>query len=89
MCIYLDIIDQASAVKIARILAKFSLRFEGHKNAKRERGQCPPILTKLTWSTTDLLYDIPRLHVALCLPVFVAKCILETHQHQRFCFHSR
>ena len=91
ICIYLGIIDQASSVKIARILAKFSLRVEGHKNAKRERGQCPSILTEVTWSITDLLYDIPRFHVALYLPVFVAKCILETHQHQHFCFcfHSR
>ena len=89
ICIYLDIIDQASSAKIARILAKFSLRVECHKNAKRERGQCPSIVTEVTWSITDLLYDIPRFHVALYLPVFVAKCILETHQHFCFCFHSR
>ena len=29
-----------------------------HKNAKRERGQYPVILTKLAWSINDLLYGI-------------------------------
>ena len=29
---------------------------EVHKNAKRERGQYPAILTELAWSIKDLLY---------------------------------
>ena len=31
---------------------------EVHKNAKRERGQYPAILTKLAWLIKDLLYGI-------------------------------
>ena len=31
---------------------------EVHKDAKRERGQYPAILTKLAWSIKDLLYGI-------------------------------
>ena len=37
-----------------------------HKNAKRERGRYSATLTELAWSIKDLLYGIPRLHVALC-----------------------
>ena len=33
---------------------------EVHKNAKRERGHYPAILTKLDWSIKDLLYGIKR-----------------------------
>ena len=29
---------------------------EVHKNAKKERGQCPAILTEQAWSIKDLLY---------------------------------
>ena len=47
---YVYIIDQA------RVLF---LRFVSvHKNAKRERGQYPAILTELAWSIKDLLYGI-------------------------------
>ena len=31
---------------------------EVHKNAKRERGHYPAILTELAWSIKDLLYGI-------------------------------
>ena len=31
---------------------------EVHKNAKRELGQYPAILTELAWSIKDLLYGI-------------------------------
>ena len=31
---------------------------EVHKDAKRERGQYPAILTELAWSIKDLLYGI-------------------------------
>ena len=31
---------------------------EVHKLAKKERGQCPAILTKQAWSIKDLLYGI-------------------------------
>ena len=31
---------------------------EVHKNAKRERGQYPAILTELAWSIKDLLHGI-------------------------------
>ena len=34
------------------------MRFEVHKNAKRQRGQYPAILTILAWSIKDLLYGI-------------------------------
>ena len=47
------------------VLAKFSFcvfmdrdKGEVHKNAKRERGQYPAILTELAWSIKDLLYGI-------------------------------
>ena len=32
---------------------------EVHKNAKKERGQYPAILTEQAWSIKDLLYDFP------------------------------
>ena len=94
VCVYI-IIDQAQARgQDGLILDKFSLcvfmdrdEVELHKNAKRERGQYPVILTELAWSIKDLLYGILHLHFALCLPIFVAKYVLETHQH--FCFHCR
>ena len=61
---YVYIIDQARG-QGGWILAEFSLcvfmdrdEVEVHKNAKRERGQYPAILTELTWSTKDLLYGI-------------------------------
>ena len=46
------------------ILAKFFFfcvfmdrdEVEVHKLAKKERGQCPAILTEQTWSIKDLLY---------------------------------
>ena len=40
------------------ILAKFSFRVFIHKNAKRELGQHPVILTALAWSIKDLLYGM-------------------------------
>ena len=47
------------------ILAEFSFcafmdrdEVEVHKNAKRERGQYPAILTELAWSVKDLFYGI-------------------------------
>ena len=65
------------------ILAKFSIcvfmdpcEVEVHKNAKRERGQYPAILTELAWSIRDLLYGIPRLHVALCFHFCVCRFLL-------------
>ena len=50
---------------------------EVHKNAKRERGQYPAILTELAWSIKDLLYGIPRLHVALCFYFCVCRFLLQ------------
>ena len=57
-------IDQARC-QDGWILAEFSfcvfmdLDFVSvHKDAKRERGQYPAILTELAWSIKDLLYDI-------------------------------
>ena len=49
-----------------------------HKNAKREQGQYPAILTELAWSIKDLWYGIPRFHVTLGFFYF---CIRENHQH--------
>ena len=40
-------------------------RSQGHKNAQREQGQYPAILTELACSIKHLLYGIPRLHIAL------------------------
>ena len=65
------------------ILAKFSIcvfvdpcEVEVYKNAKRERGQYPAILTELAWPIRDLLYGIPRLHVALCFHFCVCRFLL-------------
>ena len=64
LSIYVYIIDQAQD-QDGWILAEFSfcvfmdLDFVSvHKNAKRERGQYPAILTELAWSIKDLLYGI-------------------------------
>ena len=61
---YVYIIDQARGQDGWR-LAEFSFcvftdrdEVEVHKNAKRERGQFPAILTELAWSIKDLLYGI-------------------------------
>ena len=58
------IIDQAQG-QDGWILAEFSFyvfmdrdEVEVYKNAKRERGQYPAILTELAWSMKDLLYGI-------------------------------
>ena len=48
-----------------------------HKNTKRGLGQYPVISTKLTWSIKDLLYEIPRLHVALCFYFCVSRILLQ------------
>ena len=55
-CIYMYIFDQARG-QDGWILASFSFcvfmdrdEVEVHKNAKREPGQYPAILTKLAWS---------------------------------------
>ena len=62
--IYIYIIDQARG-QDGWILAEFSFcvfmdrnKVEVHKDAKRERGQYPTILTELAWSIKDLLYGI-------------------------------
>ena len=60
--LYVYIIDQARG-QDGWILAEFSFcvfmdRDEVHKNAKRERGQYPAILTEPAWSIKDLLYGI-------------------------------
>ena len=62
--LYVYIIDQARG-QDGWILAKFSFcvfmdqdEVEVHKNAKRELGQYPAILTELAWSIKDLLYGI-------------------------------
>ena len=61
-CQLVYIIDQGRG-QDGWILAEFSFCFvmdrdevEVHKNAKRERGQYPAILTELVWSIKDLLY---------------------------------
>ena len=42
---------------------------EGRKNAKRDRGQYPSILTELAWPIKDLLYGIkwPKNDLRTCL----------------------
>ena len=62
--LYLYIFEQARG-QDGWILAEFSFcvfmdrdEVEVHKNAKRERGQYPAILTELAWSIKDLLYGI-------------------------------
>ena len=58
------IIDQVTG-QDGWILAEFSFcafmdrdEVEVHKDAKREQGQYPAILTELAWSIKDLLYGI-------------------------------
>ena len=59
---YICVIDQACSVKMAGYWPSSFLRFYGlnevevHKNAKKERGQYPAILTEQAWSIEDLLY---------------------------------
>ena len=62
--IYIYIIDQLRG-QDGWILAEFSFcvfmdqdEVEVHKDAKRERGQYPAILTELAWSRKDLLSGI-------------------------------
>ena len=62
--IYIYIIDQAWG-QDGWILDEFSFcifmdrdKVEVHKNAKREQGQYPAILTELAWSIKELLYGI-------------------------------
>ena len=61
--IYIYIIDQARSRWLDNGRVLF-LRFYGprrsrvNKNAKRERGQYPAILTELAWSIKDLLYGM-------------------------------
>ena len=64
MCIYVYIIDQARG-QDGWILAEFSFcafldrdEVQVHKNAKRERGQYPAILTELAWSIKCMLRGI-------------------------------
>ena len=60
-CQYVYIIDQASSVKMAGYWPHSLFVFlwtSTHKNAKRERGQYPAILTELAWSIKGLLYGI-------------------------------
>ena len=44
---------------------------EIHKNAKRERGQCPAILTELAWSIKDLFYGIKGTEKMIFVLVYV------------------
>ena len=60
--VYVYIIDQTQG-QDGWIFASFFFyvfmdRDEVHKNANRERGQYPAILTELAWSIKDLLYGI-------------------------------
>ena len=41
-----------------------------YKNAKRERGQCPVILTDLAWSIKDSLYGIKNTEKMIFLLVY-------------------
>ena len=50
---------------------------EVHKNAERELGQYPAILTELPWSIKNLLYNIPRLLVGLCFCFYVCRFLLQ------------
>ena len=54
---------------------------ELHKNAKRERGQYPAILTELAWSIKDLLYGIKsteKNYLGTCLYYFFSTTEKET-----------
>ena len=62
--LYVYIIDEARG-QDGWMLAEFYFsvfmdrdEVEVHKNAKRERGQYPAILTELAWSIKDLLHGI-------------------------------
>ena len=52
---YINIIGLAGSDKMAGYWPRSLFAFF-HKNAKRERGQYPAILTELAWSIKDLLY---------------------------------
>ena len=74
--VYVYIIDQARG-QDGWILAEFSFcvfmdrdGVEVHKNAKRERGQHPAILTELAWSIKDLLYGIKSTEKMIFVLVF-------------------
>ena len=43
---------------------------EVHKDAKRERGQYPAILTELAWSVKDLLYGIKNAEKMISVLVY-------------------
>ena len=51
-----------------------------HKNAKREQGQYPAILTELTWSIKDLLYGIKNtermIFVLVCFQALKRKPVI-------------
>ena len=75
------IIEHASSVHMAGYCSSspFACYWTETKLNSVKRGQYQDILTELAWSIKDLLYGIPRLHVALCffllcLPGFVAIC---------------
>ena len=60
---YICVIDQACSVKMAGYWPSSFFcalmdrdEVEVHKNAKKERGQYPAILTEQAWSIKDLLY---------------------------------
>ena len=76
---YLYILLTKREVKMAGYCPIFMDRHEVEvqKDAKRERGQYPAILTELAWSIKNLLYGIPRLHVALCFYFCVCRFLLQ------------
>ena len=74
--IHTYIIDQARG-QDGWILAEFSFcvfmdqdEVEVHKNAKRELGQYPAILTKLAWSIKDLLHGIKSIEKMILILVY-------------------
>ena len=94
MCIYINSLWAcACPVLIHILLTKSEVEMAGYwpssprsiKNAKRTRGRYPAILTSL--DLKDFLYDIPRLHVALC---FYYCCKVYSETLSTFvCFYSR
>ena len=77
-CQLVYIIDQARG-QDGWILTKFSFCFvmdqdevEARKNARRERGQYPAILTELAWSITDLLYRMKSTEKMIFVHLFRA-----------------
>ena len=83
MYIYYQTSPKSRWLKFSLCVFRHWDEVEVHKDAKREQGQYPAILTKPAWSIKDLSYDIPGLYVTLCFSfVFAGFC------YKMYCWNS-